>query len=437
MSRLITVSEFRAVAGEVPRLAVMDVVRGSIAVTALLIAWISLRPFEDLTNMRVGEVTSGNELPTYAAFGLLALVGLTLVLRDNARALATLLCPSFVLFGLWLLVTIVLSFDPSTSIRRFSLTLFVVLVCASLPLLAKTQTELARWFAIASLGLLAACYVGIALAPQLSIHLATDAQEPALAGAWRGVFGHKNGAAAVMAMQVFIGIYLIRVGRWISGIAVIGLALLFLVFSEGKSSTVLCFAVLLLTSLTAIIRSFWGRAVLLFVPLLLLNLFSVGTVMSDALAQFAKLLPLDTSFTGRSDIWVFALQSLQNRLMTGYGFASFWGSSAIQNLPEGKEWAAYASHSHNGYLDTALGLGLPGLVLLIAAIVITPLRDFNAADRGGNNGPLAMMFLRIWLFGLYLSAMESFFFDRADPIWFTFLIAMFGMHYLSRFKAEV
>ena len=116
--------------------------------------------------------------------------------------------------------------------------------------------------------------------------------------------------------------------------------------------------------------------------------------------------------------------------------ASFWGSSAIQNLPEGKEWAGFAAHSHNGYLDTALGMGLPGLALLIAAIVVKPLRDFQAADQGGNDGPLAMVFLRIWLFGLYLSSMESFFLDRADPMWVTFLIAMFGLHYLARFRAR-
>ena len=111
-------------------------------------------------------------------------------------------------------------------------------------------------------------------------------------------------------------------------------------------------------------------------------------------------------------------------------------ASAIQNLPEGKEWAAFASHSHNGYLDTALGMGLPGLALLIVAIVIKPLRDFQAADEGGNSGPLAMVFLRIWLFGLYLSSMESFFLDRADPMWFTFLVAVFGLHYLARFRAK-
>ena len=100
------------------------------------------------------------------------------------------------------------------------------------------------------------------------------------------------------------------------------------------------------------------------------------------------------------------------------------------------EWAAHAAHSHNGYLDTTLAMGVPGLALLIAVLVIAPLRNFQAADRGGNNGPLAMVLLRIWLFGLYLSSLESFFFDRADPIWFTFLVAVFGLHYLARFRVR-
>ena len=237
-----------------------------------------------------------------------------------------------------------------------------------------------------------------------------------------------------MAMLLFLGIYIVRSGAWVSGIAIIGLSSLFLLFSAGKSSLALCFAVLALTLLTTVVRSFWVRAVMLLTPLILLNLLGVGTVLSDSLAEVAKMLPLDSSFTGRTDIWTFAVQALQERLPIGYGFSAFWGSSAIQNLPEGKEWAAYASHSHNGYLDTALAMGLPGLALLIAALVIGPLRNFHAADRGGNNGPLTMALLQIWLFGLYLSSMESFFLDRADPLWFTFLVAMFGLHYMARFR---
>lgn len=435
MSEFVTTSEVQAVVGEIRRQQVIDIVRGATFVGAILLVWLSLHPFEDLSNMQIGEVSTGNELPTYATYAGLAALAMVLAMRENMRGLATLLSPSFLWFAGWLCFTIVLSFDPSTSIRRLSLTVCVIAVTAALPLLAKSQDEIIRWLSIAALVLLTTCYLGLLLAPHLSIHLATDPQEPGLAGNWRGSFSHKNGAAAIIAMLLFYSVAFIRTGRWISGVIVIGLSSLFLYYAAGKSALTLCIAVFVLTSLTSVIRSFAGRVLLLLTPLLLLNLLGVGTVMSDSLAAVAQMLPLDASFTGRTDIWAFALQSLQPKLATGYGFSAFWGSSAIQGLPEGKEWAAFASHSHNGYLDTALGMGLPGLALLVVVLVIKPLRDFQKADQGGNNGPLAMAFLRVWLFGLYLSSMESFFLDRADAIWVTFLIAVFGLHYLARFRA--
>jgi O-antigen ligase len=210
----------------------------------------------------------------------------------------------------------------------------------------------------------------------------------------------------------------------------------FLLNTTGKSSLALCVLVLMLSSLTARVRSLWLRAIVFLTPLVLLNVFSVGTVMSDTLAELVSKLPFDASFTGRTDVWTFAVQALQLRPITGYGFEAFWGGSEMRNLPEGMEWTATAAHSHNGYLDTALGIGLPGLALLIVVLVIAPLRNFHAADRSGNDGDLTTLLLRIWLFGLYLSSLESFFLDRAAPLWFTFLMAVFGLHYLARYRLK-
>jgi O-antigen ligase len=435
LSQLVTTSEVRAVVGELRRWQVIDIARAGAFIGALLLAWVSLHPFVDLGEVQSIEPT-GRETLTYLAFGCLALLAIALVMRESGRGLLTLLSPGYTLFGGWIFASVVLSLDPGISIRRFTATVCVTAVAATLMLLPKTQDELVRWFSIAALTLLAICYLGLLLAPNLSMHLATDAQEPQLAGNWHGSFGHKNMAAGVMAMLLFLGVYIHRSGAWLSGSVVIALASLFLLFSAGKSSLTLCFAVLGLTALTAVVRSFWLRAVMLLAPLVLLNLLGIGSVMNGTLAEIAKMLPLDTSFTGRTDVWTFAVQALQQRLATGYGFEAFWGSSSMQNLPEGMEWAATAAHSHNGYLDAALAMGLPGLALLIAALVIAPLRNFHAADCGGNNGPLLMALLRIWLFGLYLSSMESFFLDRADPLWFTFLVAMFGLHYLARFRVR-
>jgi O-antigen ligase len=436
LSRLAFTSDFRTFVGEARRQQVSDVARAAVFVGALLLAWVSLRPFIDLGDAQLKDAATGNETLSYLIFVCLAMLSIGLSIRDNAVGLMSLASPGFILFGGWIGMSVFLSSDPATSTRRIVATMLVAAVTASMMLLPKNQTELARWFGISALVLLAVCYLGVLVVPHLSVHLASDLMEQQLAGDWRGSFGHKNVAAGIMAMLLMIGIYVLRSGAWVSGTAILALSSLFLVNTRGKSSMSLVVVVLLLSSLTTRIRSLWLRALILLTPLVLLNVFTVGTVISDTLAGIVDRLPFDTSFTGRTDVWTFAIQSLQLRLFTGYGFEAFWGGNAMRNLPEGMEWTATAAHSHNGYLDTALGIGLPGLALLIVVLVIAPLRDFHVADRNGNDGNLTMLLQRIWLFGLYLSSMESFFLDRADPLWFTFLMAVFGLHYLARYRLK-
>src|SRR6202012_2649193 len=217
----------------------------------------------------------------YLAFTCLAALAIGLAMRDNVPGLATLISPGFLLFGGWICMSVLLSSDPGTSMRRVVATLLVAVVTASLMLLPKNQTELARWFGISALGLLAVCYLGILVVPHLSTHSAGDLMEQQLAGDWRGSFGHKNVAACMMAMLLFIGIFVLRSGAWVASIAILALSSVFLVNTSGKSALALCVLVLMLSSLTTRIRSLWLRAVIFLTPLVLLNVFSVGTVMSD------------------------------------------------------------------------------------------------------------------------------------------------------------
>nr|WP_275944960.1 O-antigen ligase [Bradyrhizobium sp. dw_411] len=210
----------------------------------------------------------------------------------------------------------------------------------------------------------------------------------------------------------------------------------FVMMAGGKSAAALCVLALVMSFLVVAIKGTVFRVCLIFLPLIALNLATVGSVFDERVAAIVKLLPLDTTFTGRTDIWEFALTSLALHPWLGYGFAAFWGNDAIQNLVQDNliGWTATAAHSHNGYLDNALTLGIPGLALIIMIFIVAPLRNFSIATKSGNNDPLANLFLRIWIFGIYLSSLESFLLDRADPIWFTFLISVVGLHYLARFR---
>ena len=49
--------------------------------------------------MQIGDVGTGNELATYATFGALSVLTIALAMRNDARGLATLLSPAFVLFA--------------------------------------------------------------------------------------------------------------------------------------------------------------------------------------------------------------------------------------------------------------------------------------------------------------------------------------------------
>lgn len=424
--------------GIVADLSALRLLRQAVFLAALLLTWISLKPFPDLARLDVGDLVTGQEVLTYATFGLLALAGLLLVVRDHGRALASLVSPMHLLLAGWLGLSVILSQDHATSAKRLALTAAVMLLAACLPLLARTRTEMRTLLAVAALGLLAVCYVGMVVAPDLAIHQVRDLQEPALAGNWRGAFGHKNAAAAVMAMLLIVGVAVFRAGGRVSGLAIVALSCVFLVGSEGKSAFALSLVVFALTGAFAVVRSFAGRVLITLVPVLLLNLFTVGTVMSDALASIVAALPIDPTFTGRTDIWRFSIETIAARPIAGYGFAAFWGTQTIRDVSDdGATWAGYASHSHNGYIDTTLTLGVVGLVLLLIVFVRGPLRNYQSIDaRSGESDPFATMFLQIWLFGVMLSSMESFFFDRSDPIWVTFLFAVFGLHYLARFRTR-
>src|SRR3954469_26056035 len=96
-----TANEIWAVAERFSRQQVMDLLRAGAFIGALLLVWVSLRPFADLSGAQLRDLTTGNETLTYAAFGCLALLTVTLAARDDMRGLATLLSASFVLFGGW------------------------------------------------------------------------------------------------------------------------------------------------------------------------------------------------------------------------------------------------------------------------------------------------------------------------------------------------
>ena len=64
-------------------------------------------------------------------------------------------------------------------------------------------------------------------------------------------------------------------------------------------------------------------------------------------------------------LWEFAGEMLAKQPWFGYGYDSFWGSKMLLNTdqPFDRPWDIRTIvHGHDGYLDIALVMGIPGAV---------------------------------------------------------------------------
>jgi O-antigen ligase len=406
-------------------------------VAALALAWITLQPFPDLAAAGALDLGSGRDTTTYVAFALCAAFCLYLTAPTDGPGLRRLANPAYVALAAWIGLSGVTSQDAGTSLKRAALCGFVAVVAAALPLLPRGRRHLATLLALAAGALLALSYFGVIFMPHYAIHQARDLAEPGLAGDWRGVFAHKNAASAVFVFVGFIGIYVARAGRAVVGVLIACLSLLFVILANGKTANMLWLPTLAVSLFAARHGGGWRWRAAAMAPFAALNAIGVGSVIFAPLASLAASLPVDATFTGRTDVWRYALGKLAAHPFLGYGFDAFWNTEAVRfGTDNSAAWVAGAAHAHNGFVDAVLSMGLPGLALALWAFVVQPLADIGKAARNGAEPALVTLLTQIWLFGLYVSSLESFLFDRADPIWFTFLFAVFGLRYVASFRTS-
>jgi O-antigen ligase len=353
--------------------------------------------------------------------------------RYASPAFAALAKGPFVALAGWIAFSALTSYDPATSLKRAALCLLVSASAAMAPLLPRGRSEMAQLIAIAAAIPLALSYLGVLLMPDLAIHSAADSLEPDLAGAWRGVFAHKNIASPAVGFFAYFGLYLIGEGRRWQGFALAGASVVFLLFTHGKTSTALWLPALLIGFFGARTRASWLFAALALGPAIAISALGFGAQMSEPLKNLAALLPFDSSFTGRADVWKVAAEKIPERLVLGHGFDAFWDDPALRSNAE-NGWTVSAAHAHNGYADATLAMGLIGLALTLWALVLQPLADIFAARRRGGDLALTTLCAQIWVYGVWVSSLETFFFDRANPIWFLFLFAVFTLRYLATFS---
>lgn len=394
--------------------------------------WIGLDPLPDplAGSALTAYGESSNSFNQLIVLAMSVLVMGVLALHPARELVFKAYAPLLVIFA-WVALTVLFSDTPDSALRRTIYSVLVCLCASAVLLLPRDNAQFARLAGVCLLAAVALSYFGVIVMPGRAIHQATDALEQSLAGDWRGHFGHKNTAAAAMAFAVFFGLYLLRVRMVWSGLLLTLLAGFFLYNSGGKTSAAMLPAVLVGVWLFERIGGF--RIVLVLGGLALLNLVILSAAVSPPFQSFLAGLGVDATFTDRASIWQLALSSISSRPFTGYGFQSFWQTDALfYGNHSVSTWAVTAANAHNGYVDQLINGGWPLLILVLFWLVVLPCIHASKALARGTDPDLTRLYVRIWMFGLFASCFESTFFENSGPIWFTMLIAVFGLRLQAR-----
>jgi O-antigen ligase len=408
-------------------------VRNGLFVVTFLLIWVSLTPFSDLSIDQIETANVGNLISQASALGLTAALAV-FVACHQPTMLRKAVTPILVLTLGWFMLSAVVSNHPEIAVRRVVLAALTIFQASVFLLVPPSREDFARMLGICTLVVLVACYVGVAVVPSLAIHQFGDVREPELAGSWRGVYAHKNGAGSAMAVMICFGLFVRQVWSRPIGLLIIVAAAFFLVMTGAKSPLQLLPVVLVIAWLAARVQHPLALVPLLLAAPALICVLTIGSVTSDTILGLLDHVISDSSFTGRDVIWNFAMEYTGRRPWFGYGFHAFWGTNELlEGWTPHESWGFKATDAHNGYLNLSVMTGVIGLALALCWIVVQPLVDYVRCRAKGGDPVLLTLFVQIWLFGLCLAGFESVFFSGGSALWFMIVASIMGLRFQQAF----
>jgi len=395
---------------------------------------------KDLSDRSILAASEDGSLLTQVLF-LAAGTAMALAIRRiGLRHLQPLMTRPLVLCAVWLGLTTLLSIEPSLSLRRLALFGIAATLSAGVLIVARSPRQLALSLAGAALVIVLSSYLAVAFVPSLAIHSAFDVNsDPSHPGLWRGIFPQKNEAGAAMVILVIVGLYVATAANRLLGWAIVLLAAGFLLASGSKTAILLLPVILGVTGLCQVLTGGFARGLLLLGPVVGFSLISIGSVLVPPIQEAVGSLLTDATFTGRSEIWQFAIDNILIRPWRGWGIGAFWMTE--RTMYAGSEeltWVNTVDHAHNAYLDTALIGGLPFLALTVVAFVLAPVRDLQRVAGGARLDAETMLFLRLWFLGLVSASFETVLWNGNNATCCMFMMAVFGLRLRTRYaiKAE-
>lgn len=367
-----------------------------------------------------GEGSIGNQV---VSLGLVLMLALA-TWRRGKWATNLALSPPVLLLMVYCLLTVSWSAVPDIALRRWGQAIISIWV------LWRVSRELgyARvlWFVRLTLAIVLVLNYFAVIFLDHGIHRYAFGFDAELVGSWRGILNNKNTAGPVCAFTVIFFLMDRRGSSARKDYAIILSALIFLYFTQSKTSMS---GLLVALMAGAAIRHYDPRAT--YAPLVRTALLFAAALPLVAVLFSARLVEYvdPYAFTGRVPIWKTMIAYSQDHFWTGTGFASFWQvGDASPAFTIGRKWGmASASSGHNGYLEMAATLGYPGLVLALVAMVMLPLHRLLRLE--AIPMPCRSLLFTVIIFCVWNNLAESQFIDGRciDQLFLTIAIALIGL----------
>lgn len=302
-----------------------------------------------------------------------------------------------VLLGALTLISAAWSLDPGVTIRR-GLAVFMTLVFALWLASRYSWPDLIRLVALMFAVLAVGSFLAGALVPSFGI------MNEIHVGAWKGLWWEKNTLGAYMAWAAlaFLAAGAAAPDRREAKLwyLLFPLAVLLVLLSTSRTALLALMVCSAGPAGIALARRGFGFAALAIFSLLC-GVGVLGAVLVIGPGVVLEALGRDPTLTGRTDIWAALAQAISERPWTGFGYGVFW---EVDNGPV--FWVRQATvwpvpTAHNAWLETALALGLPGMVLAMLVVLRGLLQAMLRLFRGVEIY-WALPFLVSWL-GVSLS----------------------------------
>jgi len=230
-----------------------------------------------------------------------------------------------------------------------------------------TMREILRLVCIAGIIAAIASYLLIWRKPDLGISSGVTE------GDWQGIFSQKNTLGRFMALEVlFFFIGAIAEKKW-RGLYIVGGLFCLPLLIMAKDATALL-SVPLLFACLLLFQMARRRSLVKMVALISAVSATAAGIVFLIIIEPRKLLLMmgkDTTFSGRTDIWAMVWQKFLDRPWFGYGYSAFWmGKDGKQSADiwEALHWSV--PHSHNGFLDVLVQVGVVGLALFFVGYAV-------------------------------------------------------------------